>query len=157
MTKPTSTRADGDRYEKLTMKWHQRRDIPCRLTHASGQLRRKWDDWRADLDVGKDGTRWLWKVEVKSRSDSQGWKRLDAWLGGNDVLVLGTGFVLLSEHGYDRLWGGVPSPMVAKTDGSTAIVEGFLSNADLAILWHGETFSAFCAWETFVKMISGRN
>lgn len=155
ITEPRSNRAMGTFYERQTLKWHQRYEVPCRLTRSSGQLRKIWEDWRSDIEIGRDGARWLWKAEVKSRSYNQRWKRLDEWLGSNDVLVLGTGYVALTEHGYGQVWNGVPSPMAARSEASTKGAQSYLAHADLAILWFGETFTVFTTWETFVEILKG--
>ena len=157
----TDTRAKGDHFERHTLQWLKRNGWLARPTYSSGQLRRNWSDYGADIDLGwvnPDSCYpvWQWKGEVKARESAHGWQRLTDWLGSNDVLVLGTGYVLLSAHGFLELRSGCPSPITAREGASTKTLEAYLEHADVAFLWGpgDRTPLAFLAWETMIDILT---
>lgn len=96
--KPGGQRLKGSRVERELVELHLEQGIPCKRVPLSGAQA----GWEGDLLIA--GTM---KGEVKARRGGAGFKVLEQWLVGNDVLFLrkdrSPPFVAMTFGSYIRL------------------------------------------------------
>lgn len=75
-------RKKGNRVERYLVALHKAIGIPCWRVPLSGSVR----GFEGDLRIGEGAT--ALRGEVKARSKGQGFRLLEKWLSGNDVLFI---------------------------------------------------------------------
>ena len=78
---PSKSRDKGYRYERKVVEWHQRDQVVCERVPLSGGA---GGSFSGDVVISETPLR----GEVKARKDGQGFKKIEDWLGSNDILFL---------------------------------------------------------------------
>lgn len=78
------SRQKGDRHERKVVSSFRELGLACERVPLSGAA---GGEFSGDVRLNVPGFG-VWCLEVKARKDADGWKRIKAWLGANDALVL---------------------------------------------------------------------
>lgn len=76
------SRKKGNRVERYLVALHKAIGVPCWRVPLSGSVA----GFKGDLRIGEGAT--VFRGEVKARSKGQGFRLLEKWLSGNDVLFI---------------------------------------------------------------------